>query len=521
MRNRAILSTMFLLACTEAPRPLDGPPPADADLGQPGATDLSGYDAGVYQPMSPGITAVSPAIISSAGGAEITVTGGPFLTSTQFFLNNLAVNVKSVSTGTAVLLAPPRAGLGPATLVARNLDGRTGQNSNDAGSMSSLRIYAAQPSFSQISYPTGAARPRGASFGDLNQDGRADVIVTHQDSASYTVLLGSGTGAFTPLLPTSVFTTISSQTGANNAGLLVDLNGDNFLDLLYGTNSTNFHYYLGNGAGLVNMAQAAVATGSATVANVATADINGDTKPDVITANTSTNLLGLFLNTGAGASLSFGTQTTYALPTGVTVPNRVMVRDLNNDGYPEAIVLSETANAGTLSVFKGANMVPYFTLASPATYGTNAASPSALPRWFDLGDVNGDGKLDAVVTNSGSNSMLVFLGNGTSDNAFAAPLNPIQLGAAPRQVVLADFNGDGRLDAAVTNNGSNTVSVLFGDNMGSFGGRLDMPSINAPWAIHAMDLNGDGRADLAVTNEVNAANTTNPGYLTIYLNTSQ
>ncbi len=74
------------------------------------------------------------------------------------------------------------------------------------------------------------------------------------------------------------------------------------------------------------------------------------------------------------------------------------------------------------------------------------------------GDFNGDGKVDLAVANEGSNSVSVLLGNG--DGTFAAAQN-FATGVNPWSVAVSDFNGDGKLDLAVANYGSGTVSVLL------------------------------------------------------------
>ena len=102
---------------------------------------------------------------------------------------------------------------------------------------------------------------------------------------------------------------------------------------------------------------------------------------------------------------------------------------------------------------------------------------------------------------------------------------------------MPDFNGDGKLDVVVANNGNtgrcnspaggfsqpfgNSISLFLGDGTGNFSSRQDIPSNNFPWAIVAADFNGDGKLDFAVTDEENTVGNTNPGYLTVYTNTSQ
>ena len=225
MKRSIIISSLLFISCSETPRSLFPVPSDTADMATTPSADLTGYDAGAYQPTAPNILTISPKLLSTSGGDQLTITGGPFSPSTNFFINNQLVNVMSVTPTTAVLLTPVRPGVGPATVVARNPDGQTSKNSNAAMSPTALTLYAAQLSFAQTAYPTLAQRPHGAAFGDLNGDGRIDAIVTHLDQSVYTVFLGNGMGGFSPLQPTPTFAFLGGQV-ANNTTRLIDVNGD-------------------------------------------------------------------------------------------------------------------------------------------------------------------------------------------------------------------------------------------------------------------------------------------------------
>ena len=136
--------------------------------------------------------------------------------------------------------------------------------------------------------------------------------------------------------------------------------------------------------------------------------------------------------------------------------------------------------------------------------------------------MNNDGKLDCLVSDVNTNTVRVFIGNGTATSTFAAPLDPpVAVGSNPQQLALGDWNGDGNLDMVVANRSSHNVSVILGNGDGTFGARQDLASANSPWAVYALDLNGDKKTDFAVVNELNTAFSTSPGYLSVYLNTSQ
>src|SRR5690348_13490211 len=70
-------------------------------------------------------------------------------------------------------------------------------------------------------------------------------------------------------------------------------------------------------------------------------------------------------------------------------------------------------------------------------------------------------------------------------------------GANPRAVVTADFNGDGRLDLAIADKDSNSVSILLGNGNGTFGSQLTFAAGTGPVSLAVGDFNGDGKLDLA------------------------
>ena len=132
------------------------------------------------------------------------------------------------------------------------------------------------------------------------------------------------------------------------------------------------------------------------------------------------------------------------------------------------------------------------------TFGTATTfSAGNTPYMLAMGDFNGDGKLDLATTNNGSANVSVLLGNG--NGTFGAATN-FAVGSAPRGIATGDFNGDGKLDLVVSNVNSNTVSVLLGTGTGSFASAVNYAVGSGPVALAVSDFNGDGKADIAVTN---------------------
>ena len=93
--------------------------------------------------------------------------------------------------------------------------------------------------------------------------------------------------------------------------------------------------------------------------------------------------------------------------------------------------------------------------------------------------------------------MSVLLGNG--NGTFQAAQN-FTTDGYPRQVVVADFNGDGKLDLATANQDGYDVSVLLGNGNGTFTAEQNFTVGTMPRSVAVADFNGDGKLDLAVAN---------------------
>jgi hypothetical protein len=129
----------------------------------------------------------------------------------------------------------------------------------------------------------------------------------------------------------------------------------------------------------------------------------------------------------------------------------------------------------------------------------SSGSPTADPWAIYVVDIDGDGKLDLLVTNQAANNLAVLLGNG--DGTFR-PARTFATGTGPIAGVVADFNGDGKLDFAVANFGSDDVSILLGNGDGTFQPPISVPFGRGPTSVAAADFNGDGKLDIAVTDRL-------------------
>src|SRR5437879_3230526 len=137
---------------------------------------------------------------------------------------------------------------------------------------------------------------------------------------------------------------------------------------------------------------------------------------------------------------------------------------------------------GRLSLFVAATSFFLFAFPNPTLAQTPLFNPQTEyaagsqqgPSNIVVGDFNGDGKPDLAVSNVDSSTVSVLLGNG--DGTFQAAQN-FPVGANPWYFAVGDFNGDGKLDLAVADYGcptlcnvspSNTVTVWLGNGDGTF-----------------------------------------------------
>jgi hypothetical protein len=136
--------------------------------------------------------------------------------------------------------------------------------------------------------------------------------------------------------------------------------------------------------------------------------------------------------------------------------------------------------------------------ATAVCHGQTDSKPATNPVSMAVGHFNGDGKADlAVVNQGGRGSVSILL--GTAAAVFAANF---AAGSSPRSVVVGDFNGDGKADLAVANFFSDNISILLGDCNGGFAAATNFAVGMNPRSIAVGDFNGDGKPDLAVANSL-------------------
>jgi Domain of unknown function (DUF4347)/FG-GAP-like repeat len=265
-----------------------------------------------------------------------------------------------------------------------------------------------------------------------------------------------------------------------------DFNGDGKLDLVTGNSVSGkggMSILLGNGDGTFGLANSIENIGNYPD-SVQVGDFNGDGKSDIVIANYFDSNVSIQLGNGNG---TFSPITKFALGS-ASAPFCLRLGDFNGDGKLDLI----TANVGTnnVSVLLG-NGNGTFQAALNTSTGT-----SSSPKYMSVGDFNGDGKLDLAIVNNSSFNVSILLGNG--NGTFGTATNFV-VGATSQSVTVGDFNSDGKLDLA-TSSTSRGVFVLLGNGNGTFGNATELSISDRPYSVNVGDFNKDGKPDLVTVN---------------------
>jgi hypothetical protein len=245
---------------------------------------------------------------------------------------------------------------------------------------------------------------------------------------------------------------------------------------------------------------------------VAVADFNGDGKLDIAVADYGNPSTG----DNGGVSILFGNgDGTFQAATLINAgknPISIAAGDFNGDGKKDLVVADLgdllTGGNGTVSVLLGNGDGP---VQPPITFGARnrplALSNNVFLSAIAVGDFNGDLKLDIAITDFGDPSVKddggVYLLFGNGDGTFQAPIF-VAAGKNPVAIVASDFNTDGKLDLAVADlHGPSTVfnggvSVLLGRGDGTFQPATFFGVGHFPTSMTSGDVNVDGKGDLVV-----------------------
>ena len=330
-------------------------------------------------------------------------------------------------------------------------------NTSSAGSISMAE---------QVQYVTGA-NPTSVSMGDLDGDGLSDLAIANMSVDMVSILLNNSTPGTISFSKQVINLTLPYQSNPRSV-YIGDLDGDGLSDLVvtqYGPSST--------GVFLMSVYRNTSVKGSISFApridyktenypiDVKCGDLNGDGKPELIVANYGTGSLSVFTNTSVKGTISFSSNI-LKIQSGIISPTSIALGDMDRDGLLDIVITD--LDLRSVTIFKMANTNSIISVSKTVSLPTGWR-----PENVSLSDLDNDGNLDIVVTNSGfsydpsTNSVSIIKNTGSLTFApkFDFATGPLtDIGSDPQGVSISDFNNDGKMDIVYTNSNAKTIAIL-------------------------------------------------------------
>ncbi|MBI3819852.1 MAG: VCBS repeat-containing protein [Planctomycetes bacterium] len=313
---------------------------------------------------------------------------------------------------------------------------------------------------------------------DFNLDGWRDLASGTPDGLSAAIFFNNKNGGF-------------AQVGAvtTGAGVLTlgsgDFDGDGIPDLVAGSNISNtVQFVFGDGAGNFNFPAVYALAGP--VSAIAVGDVDGDGVLDAIAVSYFGGII-QYLQGIAGTVGQFNSPQTI----NINYPSGLALGDFAENGFPDIAVTGGGLTSTSLNIYINAGGV--FTVPPLST---------ALGNYIDafaVSDFNEDGHLDAIVSRGETslNDGVLLLGTGTG--AFGAP-KPVFTSGYPNGYSVADVNQDGHADIAALFGNAGDIKIALGSGLGAFPKIYNYAAADGDgnlWNCVFADFNHDGRVDAA------------------------
>jgi hypothetical protein len=464
---------------------------------------------------APVITAFSP--IYGAMGGSVTISGlnfSPVAADNIVYFGAVRAVVTAASATNLTVTVPAGAIYAPITVTVNGLTAYANQSfmPTFSGDGSSITVNSFAP---RLDLASGSG-PIKVVIADLDGDGKPDLIVANDYGNTISLYRNISTngsltaGSFAPRV--DLVTPPGNNSLYSPFGLAVaDVDGDGKLDIIVTDYDDSIVSVYRNTCTPGNISSNSFATRvdfatGAQPQGVAVADIDGDGKPDLLVANHGDGTVSILRNTSVMGSL---TTNSFALKVDIATGSgcdSVAVGDLYGDGKPD--VVTANTGSGTVSLLRN--------ISTPGSITTNSfAAPVDIavlsePIEVAIGDLDGDGKLDLIVTFYFPQTIVSVLRNtstaGSLTTASFAPRIDFSLGGRGHTPAIADLDGDGKPDLAVVTELNSLLSIFHNVSTpgsfttNSFAPRVDFATGYNAWGVAIGDLDGDGRPDIVFAN---------------------
>ncbi len=482
---------------------LDGDGDLDAVTANRGATGAGGDDVSVLLNNGDGTFAAPTNLTVGTDPMDVVLAdldgdGDLDIATANFGSGNVSVLLNN-GNGTFATAQNYTAGTNSRALTAADLDGdgdvdlavANQGNANAAADVAILMNNGNGTFAAPASTGTGTQTPQAITSADLDGDGDIDLAVAkttgNNTQGNLGIMLNNGDGTFAAM----VDVTVGIGPTAVFAG---DLDGDGDADLAVvniddgSANGTGNLTILRND-GSANFTPAQTPTVGVFPLSVHGSDLDGDGDLDLLVANQGQTLSGdvaVLMNNG---DATFASARYFE---GGDQPSDAVLADLDGDGDPDMLMSNSGANANSISVIVNQGSGRFVAAEN------FVAVPQAGPSGIVVADFDGDGDGDLAVSNSTGGNVAILMNNGPA--IYAPSVTYSAGGTSPQSVAAADLDADGDIDLVTANRGSNNVSILLNNGDGTFGTATTVAAGTNPEYVITSDLDNDGDADLVVAN---------------------
>ena len=438
----------------------------------------------------PVINSFSPS--TGAIGADIVINGANFDASTSsnivYFGSTQAI-VSSATSSALTVKSPVGLTYEPISVTTGGLSAYSGRPYavTFSGGDVSPASYTEKKDFTAGTYP------RHSNLGDIDGDGKSDIVIVNQNDATISVHQNRSSANSINFATGLVYTLPGATSFASAKG---DVDGDGKPDIVVANYAAGSVSIFRNTStpGTITLASRIDYPAGLDAISLSIADFDGDGKPDIAILNNNPNTVSVLKNYSTPGNISFGALSNYA--TGVW-PQSCITGDVDGDAKPDIIVTNHTSN--TISVLRNISTAGSIAFAAKLDFATDT-NPFNLA----IGDLDADSKNDLVVGNSSSSSLSVFKNNSTPGNISLG--NPITLttGLSPLGITITDVDGDGKPDINVANFNANSFSIFknTGNSNISFAAKVDFITPQLPRFVNVGDLDGDGKPEIITANSL-------------------